>query len=196
MGLGQGVGDTRRQIHANQEAVCGFRRVGGEMGPKGLPVLLILFEGGYHISILGSHFISWREFKGRANAEGGLRAGQGECWAVQGQGLRLKVVQGQGKCGGWFKGKANTEGGSRARRMLGGSRARAKIKGGSRARQMRRVVQGQGEYGARFKGKVNTKGPRANAGAIKKRNKRSNCQGHGGGDCGSICVGIHFIDVC
>ena len=27
------------------------------MGPEGLPVLLILFERSYHISILGSHFI-------------------------------------------------------------------------------------------------------------------------------------------
>ena len=77
VGLGQGVGDTRRQIHANQEAVCGFRRVGGKMGPEGLPILLILFEGGCYISILGNHFISWRGFKGRANAEGS-RAGQGE----------------------------------------------------------------------------------------------------------------------
>ena len=60
------------------------------MGPEGLPVLLILFERGCHISILGSHFISWRGFKGRANAEGGLRAktkagrfkSKGEGWAI------------------------------------------------------------------------------------------------------------------
>ena len=88
MGLGQGVGDTRRQIHANQEAVCGFRRVGGKMGPEGLLVLLILFEGGYHVSILGSHLFP----------RGCSRAGQGECkgrfkgkgegWVVQRQELR------------------------------------------------------------------------------------------------------------
>ena len=58
MGLGQGVGNTRRQIHTNQETVYGFRRVSGEMGLEDLPVLLIFFEGGYHINILGSHFIS------------------------------------------------------------------------------------------------------------------------------------------
>ena len=65
MGLGQGISDTRRQIHANQKTVYGFRRVSGEMGPEGLPILLILFEGGCHVNILGSHF-SWREFKGKA----------------------------------------------------------------------------------------------------------------------------------
>ena len=52
--------------------VCGFWRVGGEMGPKGLLVLLILFEGGYYINILGSHFIYFfgGGFKGKANVEG------------------------------------------------------------------------------------------------------------------------------
>ena len=40
------------------------------MRPEGLPVLLIFFEGDCHISILGSYFISWRGFKGKANAEG------------------------------------------------------------------------------------------------------------------------------
>ena len=60
-------------------------------------------------------FVSWRGFKGRANAEG-LRAGQGECRGrfkgkanAEGPRARRKVVQGQGKR--WFKGKA--KGGSR-----------------------------------------------------------------------------------
>ena len=53
--------------------VCEFRGVGGEIGPEGLPVLLILFERGCYINILGSYFISWRGFKGRVNAEGGLK---------------------------------------------------------------------------------------------------------------------------
>ena len=67
------------------------------MGPEGLPILLILFKGGYHVSILGSHLF----------LEG-----------VQGQGQKQRViqrqrlrVQGQGKYGG-FKGKA--KGDSRA----------------------------------------------------------------------------------
>ena len=68
-------------------------------------------------------------------------------------------------------------------RVQGQGRANAEV--GSRARRIRSKVQGQGLR--RFKGKVNTKGPRVNAGAIEKRNERSNCQGHGGGDCGSIC---------
>ena len=60
------------------------------MGPEGLPVLLILFKGGCHISILRSHFVYFLE---------GVQ-GQGEC----GLRARRKVVQGQGQCGG-FKGK-------------------------------------------------------------------------------------------
>ena len=95
MGLGQGVGNTRRQVYANQEAVCGFRRVGGEMGPEGLPVLLILFEGGCHVSILGSHLEGVQ--------------GQGQC-----RGFKGKVNANAGR----FKGKVNAEGSRiRQRRM-------------------------------------------------------------------------------
>ena len=65
------------------------------MGPEGLPVLLILFEGGCYVSILGSHFF-WRGFKGRANAEGGSKAGR-----------RLGGLRAKAKAG-WFKGKAKT----------------------------------------------------------------------------------------
>ena len=87
MGLGQGVGNTRRQVYTNQEAVCGFRRVGGEIGPEGLPVLLILFEGGCHVSILRNYlFIS---------LEGGSRAGP----------MRRVQGQGKGEYRGRFKGK-------------------------------------------------------------------------------------------
>ena len=47
------------------------------MGPEGLLVLLILFKRGYYVSILRSHFVFWRGFKGKVIAEG-LRVGQGE----------------------------------------------------------------------------------------------------------------------
>ena len=85
------------------------------MGPEGLLVLLILFEEGYHVSILGSHSVSWRGFKGTGR----------------------RVVQGQGQCGG-FKGKANAEGGSKANARAIEKKREIKL---SRARRRRRLRQ-------------------------------------------------------